>query len=585
MTNLNYLRCSFLVRTLICGIHCWFLTSCNQPQNYDLVIQNGPIYTVDPQLPIATAVGISGGKIVYVGDRTGVQKHIGEETEILDLMGKTMTPGWIEGHGHFMGMGYSKLELDLRDAESYQHLVEMVETAVEQSQPGEWILGRGWHQSKWSILPDTMIKGFQTHQRLSAVSPDNPVYLRHASGHAGFANAKAMEIAGITNFGQEGAPTEVGEGGEIIKDPLGNPTGIFNEVAMNLITRHIPENSEATDHRALEMAISECLAFGITSFQDAGVDQNTIDLYREAIDKGRMPVRMWVMLSGSDHELLKNWFSSGPEIGYGNNLLTIRAIKMYMDGALGSQGAWLLEEYKDRPAHFGHLTTSLDSLESISRLALQQGFQVCSHAIGDRAIREVLNKYQKTFEQNPRSAKDPRFRIEHAQHINKLDLPRFADLGVIASMQAIHLSSDRPWAIDRLGIERIEEGAYVWQKLLQSGAVVINGSDVPVEPLDPLASFYASITRKTLDGYPEEGFEPSQRMTREQALRSYTLDAAFAAFEEDLKGSIEVGKLADFTVFDKDIMKVAEQELLDTKVMYTIIGGQVFNQIDSQTLF
>jgi predicted amidohydrolase YtcJ len=285
---------------------------------------------------------------------------------------------------------------------------------------------------------------------------------------------------------------------------------------------------------------------------------------------------MWAMLGGDDLDLLQNWMEKGPEIGYGNQHLTVRSIKMYMDGALGSSGAWLLEEYTDRPGHFGHSTTPIDSLTSVSERALQHGFQVCSHAIGDRAIREVLDRYQQVFEIYPEQSKDARFRIEHAQHINAQDLSRFADLGVIASMQAIHLSSDRPWAIDRLGQHRIEEGAYIWQKLLQSGAIIVNGSDVPVEPIDPLASFYASITRKTLLGTPEGGFEPDQRMTREQALRSYTLDAAFGAFEEDIKGSIEVGKLADFTVFSQDIMEIPEQEILETEVVYTIVGGKVY---------
>ncbi len=250
-----------------------------------------------------------------------------------------------------------------------------------------------------------------------------------------------------------------------------------------------------------------------------------------------------------------------------------------MDGALGSRGAWLLEEYSDRSGHWGHSTTPIDSLMDISLRALENGFQVCAHAIGDRANREVLDRYQRAFEMYPDLAKDARFRIEHAQHLSAQDIPRFAELGVIAAMQAIHLSSDRPWAIRRLGKERIIEGAYVWQKLLQSGAIIVNGSDVPVEPLDPLASFYASITRKTLDGEPEGGYEPDQKMTREQALRSYTIDAAYGAFEEHIKGSIEVGKLADFAVFSANIMEIPADEILETKVVYTIVGGKVFEQV------
>jgi len=544
------------------------LVACSAPQPFDLLIINGVIHTMNEDQPEASAVGIIDGKIAYVGNEDGLAKRIDEHTRLLKLNGLTMTPGWIEGHGHFMGMGYNKLQLDLMYAKSYQEVVGMVEAAVKDSQPGQWIIGRGWHQSKWTPQPDTLINGFQTHYKLSAVSPDNPVYLRHASGHAGFANAKAMEIAGISNIRLEEAPLELTKEGEIIRDELGNPTGIFTEIATNLITRHIPESTPEMDRKALQLAVKECLANGITSFQDAGAYQGTIDLYKEAI----------AMLSGDDATLLNRWFTSGPEIGFGNDHLTVRSVKMYMDGALGSSGAWMLEEYSDRPGHFGHATTPIDSLLDISMRALVSGFQVCAHAIGDRANREVLDRYQRAFNMYPDLAEDARFRIEHAQHLSAPDIPRFAELGVIAAMQAIHLSSDRPWAIDRLGKERIIEGAYVWQKLLQSGAIIVNGSDVPVEPLDPLASFYASITRKTLDGEPEGGYEPDQKMTREQALRSYTLDAAYGAFEENIKGSIEVGKLADFAVFSEDIMEIPEDEILETDVVYTIVDGEVYEQ-------
>ena len=567
------------IRRLLRSSLCLFilLSSCAHPEPFDLLIKNGVIYTLDAELPEASVVGVQDGKITYVGDESGITNKVGDKTQVIDLQGRIMTPGWIEGHGHFMGMGYNKLQVDLMSARNYQEVVDMIDSAAQNSEPGQWILGRGWHQSKWSPQPDTMIKGFPTHHKLSAVSPDNPVYLRHASGHAGFSNAKAMEIAGIRNLQIEDAPVVVGEGGEIIRDELGNPTGVFNETAMSLITKYIPESSLVMDMQALKLAIDECLSHGITSFQDAGVSQKTIDLYRNAVDDGTMTIRMWAMLSGDDQQLLANWFASGPEVGYGDNHLTIRSVKMYMDGALGSHGAWLLEDYRDRPGHFGHSTTPIDSLKYVAQRAITSGFQVCSHAIGDRANREVLDRYQQIFEMYPEQALDARFRIEHAQHITASDIPRFAQMGVIASMQAIHLSSDRPWAIDRLGIDRIVEGAYVWQKLLQSGAVVINGSDVPVEPIDPLASFYASITRKTLDGKPEDGFEADQRMTRYQALKSYTLDAAYGAFEEDIKGSIEVGKLADFTVFSSDIMKIPAPEILDTKVDYTIVGGKVYS--------
>lgn len=543
-----------------------------------MVIHNGTIYTVDETKPQVEAVAVTNGKISFVGSMAELQSRISEGTTIIDLEGKTMTPGWIEGHGHFMGMGYNKLNLDLRNTKSYQEIIDLVASAVAESEPGEWIIGRGWHQSKWNINPDTMVKGFQTHDRLSSVSPENPVYLGHASGHAGFANAKAMEIAGISNITIEEMPVELAEGGEIIRDELGNPTGVFNERAMGLIVKHIPETTPEKDQKALELAVEECLKHGITGFHDAGISQHTIDLYKKAIDEGQLKVRLWAMLSGRDSTLLANWYQSGPEIGYGEDHLTVRSVKMYMDGALGSRGAWLLEDYEDRAGHRGHETTPIETLSVIASEALASGFQVCAHAIGDRANREVLDQYQKAFDENPDAAQDARFRIEHAQHISEEDIPRFGQMGVIAAMQGIHMASDRPWAIDRLGQQRIVEGAYVWQKLLQSGAVVVNGSDVPVEPLDPMASFYASVTRQTLEGTPEGGYEPDQAMTRTQALKSYTLDAAFAAFEEGTKGSIEVGKWADFAVFSSNIMEVPAHELLTTKVTHTIVAGEVFEQ-------
>lgn len=541
----------------------------------DTIYHNGSIYTVNSQQPQVEAVAVKDGKIVYAGDMQGADAFRGSKTKDFDLKGRTMTPGLTEGHGHFIGMGYYMLNLDLSKARSYEEIVNMVADAARDAAPGEWILGRGWHQDKWDQMPETMVNGFQTHDALSAVSPDNPVYLHHASGHAGFANAKAMEIAGVQPLAPEQPARVDVEGGEVFRDALGNPTGVFNERAMTLITRHIPEFTPEKNAEALRLANQEALRHGITSFHDAGIGQETIDQYMAAIDSGLLDVRMYAMLAGRDKELLQNWFERGPMVGYGDNHLTVRAIKMYMDGALGSRGAWLLEEYADQPGHFGHLTQPMEDLREVADQALEHGFQVCSHAIGDRANREVLDNYEAAIAANPAKAEDHRFRVEHAQHLHPDDIPRFSELGVIAAMQAIHMASDRPWAIDRLGEQRIVDGAYVWQKLLQSGAKIVNGTDVPVEPISPMASFYASVTRKTLKGTPEEGYEADQAMTREQALRSYTIDAAYAAFEEDIKGSIEVGKLADFSIFERDPMIVSEDALLNIEVDYTIIGDKV----------
>jgi predicted amidohydrolase YtcJ len=542
---------------ILCAFVLMMLASCSPEPPANMILFGGNIYTVDATAPTAEAVAVRGDSIIFVGSRKDAQKFKGEKTMELDLKGQTMTPGFIEGHGHIMGLGYNEMNLDLMFVKSYDELVQKVKEAVAKAQPGEWIIGRGWHQDKWEVKPPKMIKGFQTHQFLSSVSPDNPVYLSHASGHAGFANAKAM--------------------GEIIRDELGNPTGIFNERAQSLISQFIPAQNEESNAKAFELAMKACQRNGITSFQDAGTNQVNIDLFKKYKAEGKLGVRVYTMLTGSDEKLMSDWFARGPEID-ARGWLTIRSIKLHCDGALGSRGAWLLEPYTDRPGHTGHETLPMEFVYTTSQKALNTGFQVCSHAIGDRANKEILDRYEKAFAEDPAKAKDVRFRIEHAQHLHPDDIPRFGKLGVIPAMQAIHLSSDRPWAIDRLGEKRIVEGAYVWKKLLESGAVIVNGTDVPVEPINPIASFYASVSRKTLTGEPEGGYEPEQKMTREQALKSYTLDAAFGAFEESIKGSIKSGKLADFTVFTKDIMKIDERELLSTEVAMTIVGGKVVYQ-------
>lgn len=550
------------------------ILSCSRRQeSADMIIYGGTIYTVNEAQPVVEAVVIKNDRIVFVGSRKEAFKWKGDTTQLLDLAGRTMTPGFIEGHGHIMGVGYNELDLNLMDVKSYDELVERVKQAVEKARPGEWILGRGWHQDKWDVKPPVMIKGFQTHHALSAVSPDNPVFLRHASGHAAMANAKAMEIAGINQLSRESLQQVSEEGGEIIRDDRGNPTGIFNELAMSLISRHIPANEEERAERALELAVQSCWRNGITSFHDAGATRESIALFKKFKESGKLGVRLYVMVTGWDRELVYEWFKRGPEIDP-QHLLTIRSVKLNCDGALGSRGAWLLEPYSDRPGHYGMATYPMDSVLAVSRAALKAGFQVCSHAIGDRANREILDRYEQAFRENPQ-VKDHRFRIEHAQHLHPQDIPRFGALGVIPAMQAIHMSSDRPWAINRLGEKRIKEGAYMWQSLLRTGAIIVNGTDAPVEPLNPIPSFYASVTRKTLKGEPEGGYEPEEKMTRMQALRSYTLDAAYGAFEEKIKGSIEAGKLADFTVFSKDIMTVPDSEILQSEVVMTIIGGKI----------
>ncbi len=564
-----------LVRLFILVLLTIFISSCNgRKPAAGLVIQGGTIYTVNPRMPTVEAVAVRDDKIIFTGTRKEAEGYIGKNTTVLNLEGKTMTPGFIEGHGHFMGLGLNELNLDLMNVTSYDLVIAKVKEAVERAAPGQWIIGRGWHQDKWDPKPKKMVNGFPTHDEISAVSPDNPVYLTHASGHMSLVNTKAMELAGVNALSREKLTVDMVEGGEIVRDRLGNPTGIFNERAQELIEKHIPKNSKERKQQAIQLAIKACHKNGITSFHDAGATREDIQLYREFKKQGKLTERLYVMLTGSDRDLIYEWLKRGPEID-SMHLLTIRSIKLNCDGALGSRGAWLLKPYSDQPGHYGHETLPMDTVLKTSRLALQHGFQVCSHAIGDRANREVMNCYEKAFNEVGEKAVNHRFRIEHAQHIHPDDIPRFGKLNVIPAMQAIHMSSDRPWAIERLGEQRIKEGAYVWQKLLQSGAKIVNGTDTPVEPINPLACFYASVTRKTLKGEPAGGYEADQKMTREEALRSYTYDAAYGAFEENIKGSIEPGKLADFTIFSKDIMTIPENEILSTEVMSTIVGGKV----------
>ncbi|MEO8471156.1 MAG: amidohydrolase [Chryseolinea sp.] len=559
----------------ILTISLFLLISCSEKQkSADLVIRGGKIYTMSSDKPSVEALAVSGDRIIAVGTNDEIKRYVGDDTKVVDLDGKVATPGFIESHAHLMGVGFNELDLDLMNVKSFDEIVELVQAAAAKSEPGQWIIGRGWHQDKWDVKPDKMVKGFPVHNKLSEAAPNNPVFLGHASGHAAIANAKAMQIAGVNQLSKEKLLAEEGEGGEIIRDESGNPTGLFNERAMSLISDHIPQNSSERNQQALDLALKACLRYGITSFQDAGASRETIDLYHKFKADGKLSVRLYVMITGSDRDLVYESLRKGPEIDTTGSL-TIRSIKLYCDGALGSRGAWLLAPYEDRKDFYGMATLSMDTILKTSQLALQHGFQVCSHAIGDRANREVLDRYEAALKKENTVGKDHRFRIEHAQHIDPADIPRFAKLGVIASMQAIHMSSDRPWAIERLGDKRIVEGAYMWQSLLKSGAKVINGTDAPVEPINPIPCFYASVTRKTLKGQPEGGYEAKEKMSREQALRSYTLDAAYGAFEEKIKGSLEVGKLADITIFTKDIMSIPENEILTTEVSATIVGGKV----------
>ncbi|MCP4660104.1 MAG: amidohydrolase [bacterium] len=533
----------------------------------DLVLVGGKIVTVDDSHPEAEALAARGDTIVAVGSRREIEPYVGPATEVIEIEGRLAIPGFIDGHGHFMGLGDSRLQLDLGNAASWDEIVAMVAEAVATSESGQWIRGHGWHQDKWDEVPSPHVEGFPLHDGLSAVSSENPVLLTHASGHALFANAKAMELAGVD------ATTPDPPGGDVLKDDAGRPTGLFRETAESLIVQAYSSDSRSTPaeaRRMAELASQECLAKGVTSFHDAGVPFETIDFLKQAADEGILGIRLWVMVRGTSEGLAEKL----PEYrttGYADRHLTVGGIKLLIDGALGSRGAWLLEPYTDSPESIGLQTVPTETLREVAELAIEHGYQLCTHAIGDRANRVTLDVYEETFKAHPEK-QDLRWRIEHAQHIDPEDIPRFAELGVVAAMQGVHCTSDGPWVPDRLGERRTQEGAYVWQKLLQSGATVINGTDVPVEDVDPIANYYASVSRRLKDGTV---FYPDQRMGRLEALKSYTLDAARAVFEEDVKGSLEVGKLADVTVLSQDILTVAEEEIPQTEVLYTIVGGKV----------
>jgi predicted amidohydrolase YtcJ len=536
----------------------------------DLVLTNGRIVTVDDARPEAEAMAISKDRIQAIGTAAEIKAMTGPSTQVIDLHGQLAIPGFIESHGHFTGVGGAQLQLNLMNVQSWDEIVKMVADAVTRAKPGQWIYGRGWHQEKWTSRPVPNVEGFPTHASLDKVSPNNPVLLVHASGHAAFANGKAMELSGIRR------PTESPAGGEILRDANGDATGLLRERAQGLVKRGAgapeptPEETAARDRQVLELASQEALSKGITTFEDAGSELATIDLMKKMVDEGKMGVRLWVMVRQSNESIAPK-LAQYKMIDYGNGHLTVRAIKKAIDGALGSRGAWLLAPYSDKPESSGLETTKVAEIDETARLAMLNGFQLCVHAIGDRANRETLNIFERAFKANP-AKKDLRWRVEHAQHISAQDVPRFGKMGVIASMQGIHCTSDAPYVLERLGAARAQEGAYVWQKLMKTGAVVANGTDAPVEDVDPIPSYYASVSRKTKDG---KVFFPDQRMSRMEALKSYTINGAYAAFEEENRGSLKPGKYADITVLSKDILKVPEDEIPTAKVTYTIVGGKV----------
>ena len=544
----------------------------SQQTRADLVLIHGTIVTVDSQRPRAEAIAIRGDRIVAVGTDAEIQRFVGASTQTIDLRGRLAIPGFIEGHGHYTGLGESKLILDLTKARTWDDIVAQVAEAVKNAKPGSLIEGRGWHQEKWQRAPEPNVEGVPLHASLDRVSPTNPVVLEHASGHASFVNGAALVLAGVTRTTPNPA------GGEIVKDASGEPTGLLRESAQGLMSRGLAKlprptraEQEARFRKIVALAGEDALSKGVTTFHDAGSSFATIDGFKRLAAEGKLPVRLYVMVRNEPDSALDTSLDRYRMLGYGRGMLTVRSLKQQIDGALGAHGAWLLAPYTDLPTSSGLNLKPMPAFERTARVAIKHGFQVNTHAIGDRANREVLDVYERVFRDNT-DKRDLRWRIEHAQHIDPADVPRFKQLGVIASMQGVHTISDGPWVPKRLGEERARATSYLWRSLIDAGAVVTNGTDVPVEDIDPIISFWGSVARKTKDSTV---FVPEQRVTRTEALAAYTINNAYSAFEEQVKGSLTPGKLADIAVLSKDIMTIPEDEIPTARVELTILGGKV----------
>jgi hypothetical protein len=527
-------------------------------QPADLVVRGGRIYTADTTRWTVDALAVRGGRVVYAGDAAGAARFTGPATRILDLRGATVIPGMVDAHAHVVNLGQSLRNVDLVGTTSLNEVVDRVAARARTTPKGEWIVGRGWDQNDW------VEKAFPSHDLLSQAVPDHPVVLTRIDGHASLANAEAMRRARVT------AETRwTGAGGRIERTAGGAPTGVFIDDAMALIGRHVPGLDARQIEEAVLLAQREMHRWGLTGVHDAGATGMTVDVYDRLAREGRLRLRLYAMLTDS-RLLLDEWFARGPLLGAHDGRLWVRSVKAYADGALGSRGAALLADYSDDPGNTGLLRATREHLQDLAARALAAGFQVNTHAIGDRANRIVLDAYTAAFAARP--ARDHRFRIEHAQIVAPDDLARFARLGVIPSMQASHQTSDMYWAEQRLGPERIT-GAYAWRSLLRTGVIIPNGSDFPVELVNPLISFHASVTRQDAKDWPAGGWYPAERMTRREALLSMTAWPAWAAFQEAELGTLAVGKRADFVVLDQDILEVPAERILATQVRGTWVGG------------
>ncbi len=576
MSNRNvplFIRKEFLILITIFTVIFTLFSCRGSVGSADLVLRNGRIITMDNRWPQVSALAVKGDRISAIGSDRDMLRYTGMETQVIDLKGMLTIPGFIEGHGHFYSLGASLVELELRNAENWDAIIALVAAEVKNKKPGTWIVGRGWHQNKWTTKPQPNVGGLPIHHKLSAVSPQNPVFLSHTSGHGVFVNQAAMLASGVSEKSVNPP------GGEIVRDENGEPIGMLRENAAQPVrdalkayqTKRTIQEVKAAMLQQVKLAAQNAIENGITSFQDMGSTWKELDHLKVMAAEGSLPIRLYMAVQEPAVEMEEK-LADYRLVGYGNNFLTIRCIgEKVLDGALGTHGGWLLESYTDLPRSFGLNVTPVPEIRHSAELAIKHDYQLAIQGIGDRAARELFNIYEEQFTIHPEK-KDLRWRIEHAQVTHPDDLLRYAALGVIPGIQGIFACSDGPWVVDRLGVERTKERGYLFRSMAESGALIMNGTDPPVEEISPIASFHCSITRELSDG---SIFQPEQRLTREQALQSYTINNAFAAFEEDLKGSITPGKLADITVLSKDIMTVPEDEILDTEIVYTILGGEV----------
>src|SRR5256714_6186267 len=552
---------------LLAGVLWLIITMPSQQrsESADIVFKNGNVYTANDRAPRAEVIAVKADRIIFVGTNAAAQKFIGTNTRVVDLKGNTVLPGFTDSHHHLPGVGQREMTLNLEGTTSLEDLLAKLKARVDQAKPGEWVTGRGWIETHWE--PPV----FPTRWDLDKVSPNNPVILGRADGHGAVANSAALKLAGV----DKNTPNPFG--GEISKDKQsGEPNGMLLDAAQGLVRRCVPPTSRADAERAVILGVQRDIGLGWTQVQNPGGSYEDIDIYRKLYGEGKIKLRIYKVLSAPGKEA-QRLLSDGPIIGAYGNRLTVRALKFYADGSLGSRSAALLAPYSDAPDTSGFLTVKEENLLPVLKEALRKGIQCETHAIGDRGNRFILDEYEKALSAVPpdqRKIAEPRWRVEHSQIVNPLDIPRFKHLGIIPSMQASHAIGDLHFAPARLGMKRLE-GAYAWNSFIKSGVVVPGGSDAPVERGEPMIEFYAAVARKDIKGWSGEGWHPEEAISRDQALKMLTIWPAYAAFEENVRGTIEVGKLADLTVLSADIMKIPEMEILKTHCVMTVVGGEI----------